>query len=139
MISQSDAGATSLRRSSVRPVASGTLVPLTDEILDQNDTRELVLNVLKESQRAKLEHEWELDFAVQIENLGRFRGNACYVLGRIEASFRYIPATISTLRDLGHGPTVEGFTQPVKLSVTMAESSMSLSASGSRMAPSLLA
>ncbi len=85
----------------------GTLVPLTDEILDQNDTRELVLNVLKESQRAKLEHEWELDFAVQVDNLGRFRGNASYALGKIEANFRYIPAVIPDLVDLGHGPTVE--------------------------------
>ncbi|MBL9143519.1 MAG: PilT/PilU family type 4a pilus ATPase [Verrucomicrobiaceae bacterium] len=85
----------------------GVLQPLTDEILDQNDSRELILNVLKESQRAKLEHEWELDFAVQVENLGRFRGNACYVLGRIEANFRYIPDTIPELVDLGHGATVE--------------------------------
>jgi twitching motility protein PilT len=66
---------------------------------------------LKENQRAKLEKEWELDFAIQVENLGRFRGNACYSLGRIEASFRYIPSTIPELRDLGHGPTVEGFSQ----------------------------
>ncbi|MDB6139299.1 MAG: twitching motility protein, partial [Verrucomicrobiaceae bacterium] len=70
----------------------GTLVALTDEILDQNDTRELLLNVLKESQRAKLEHEWELDFAIQVENLGRFRGNASYSLGKMEGNFRYIPA-----------------------------------------------
>lgn len=87
----------------------GVLHPLTDEILDSNDTRELVLAVLKESQRAKLEHEWELDFAIQVENLGRFRGNACYVLGRIEANFRYIPDTIPELRQLGHGDTVESF------------------------------
>lgn len=87
----------------------GVLHPLTDEVLDSNDTRELVLAVLKESQRAKLEHEWELDFAIQVENLGRFRGNACYVLGRIEANFRYIPDTIPELRQLGHGDTVESF------------------------------
>ena len=42
----------------------GRLVPLTDEVFDTNDTRELILAVLKESQRARLEHEWELDFAV---------------------------------------------------------------------------
>lgn len=84
----------------------GTLLPLADELLDSNDTRELILAVLKESQRARLEHEWELDFAVQVENLGRFRGNACYVLGRIEANFRYIPDTIPELIDLGHGATV---------------------------------
>jgi twitching motility protein PilT len=85
----------------------GTLQALTDEVLDANDTRELILAVLKESQRAKLEHEWELDFAINVDNLGRFRGNACYVLGRIEANFRYIPAVIPSLRELGHGDTVE--------------------------------
>jgi twitching motility protein PilT len=47
-----------------------------------------------------------------VENLGRFRGNACYVLGQIEASFRYIPEQIPELRDLGHGPTVEGLCEP---------------------------
>ena len=87
----------------------GTLERLTDEILDANDTREMVLAVLKESQRAKLEHEWELDFAIQVDNLGRFRGNACYVLGRIEANFRHVPDSIPELSELGHGPIVESF------------------------------
>lgn len=90
---------------------NGVLQPVTDDVLDVADLRELILGVLKENQRTKLEQDWELDFAIQVENLGRFRGNACYVLGRIEASFRYIPSTIPELRDLGHGPTVEGFTQ----------------------------
>lgn len=85
----------------------GVLQPLTDEILDQHDTRELVLNALKESQRAKLEHEWQLDFAIQVENLGRFRGNACYVMGHIEANFRHVPDSIPTLSELGHGETLE--------------------------------
>jgi len=89
----------------------GVLQPLTEETLDSNDTRELVLAVLKESQRAKLEHEWELDFAIQVDNLGRFRGNACYVLGRVEANFRYVPDSIPELRELGHGETVENLCQ----------------------------
>lgn len=90
---------------------NGVLEPVVDDVLDVTDVRELIFEVLKENQRAKLEKEWELDFAIQVENLGRFRGNACYVLGRIEASFRYIPAQIPEIRELGHGPTVEGFTQ----------------------------
>lgn len=85
----------------------GQLQPLTDEILDIGDVRDLVFGALKETQRAKLEQDWELDFAIQVENLGRFRGNACYVVGRVEASFRFIPEVIPELRDLGHGPTVE--------------------------------
>lgn len=85
----------------------GVLQMLTEETLDSHDTRELVLNALKESQRAKLEHEWELDFAIQVEGLGRFRGNACYVMGHIEANFRYIPDHIPSLVELGHGESLE--------------------------------
>lgn len=90
---------------------NGVLEPVVDEVLEMTDVRELIFEVLKENQRAKLEREWELDFAIQVENLGRFRGNACYVMGRIEASFRYIPNVIPAIRDLGHGPTVENFTK----------------------------
>jgi twitching motility protein PilT len=85
----------------------GQLQPLTEDVLDANDIRDLVFGALKETQRARLEQDWELDFAIQVENLGRFRGNACYVVGQIEASFRFIPEQIPELRDLGHGPTVE--------------------------------
>ena len=90
---------------------NGVLTAVTDEVLEIIDLRELIFGVLKENQRAELEQKWELDFAIQVENLGRFRGNACYVMGRIEASFRYIPAQIPELRDLGHGPAVEGFSE----------------------------
>lgn len=90
---------------------NGLLQPLTEEVLDVSDLRELIFGVLKEAQRAELEQKWELDFAIQVENLGRFRGNACYVLGRIEASLRYIPAAIPELDALGHSPTVQGLTQ----------------------------
>ncbi len=85
----------------------GKLQPLTSEALSVNDVRDLVFGVLKETQRAALEQDWELDFAIQVDSLGRFRGNACYVFGQIEASFRFIPDQIPELRDLGHGPTVE--------------------------------
>jgi twitching motility protein PilT len=85
----------------------GRMTPVTEEVLDALDVRELVLGGLKDTQRAKLEEEWELDFAMEVENLGRFRGNACFAMGRIEGNFRYIPDTIPELTQLGHGPTVE--------------------------------
>ena len=61
----------------------GRMTPVTDEIMDALDVRELVLGGLKDTQRAKLEEDWELDFAIEVENLGRFRGNACFAMGRI--------------------------------------------------------
>ena len=60
-------------------------------VLSAEDTRRLVIDALKEGQRAKLENEWQLDFALQVHDLGRYRGNACYVSGAIEANFRQYP------------------------------------------------
>src|SRR4029453_11328262 len=62
---------------------------------------------LKEAQRAKLENDWQLDFALQIDDLGRFRGNACYVSGAIEANFRRVPSEVGDLKSLGHSPVVD--------------------------------
>jgi len=77
------------------------------EVLSAEDTRRLVVDALKEGQRAKLENEWQLDFALQVHDLGRFRGNACYVSGAIEANFRRIPSEIGDLKSLGHSPVVD--------------------------------
>src|SRR6266487_76810 len=85
----------------------GVIKPLTEEPLTAEDTRRLVIDTLKEGQRAKLETEWQLDFALQVDDLGRFRGNACYVSGAIEANFRRIPSKIGDLKSLGHSPVVD--------------------------------
>ena len=76
-------------------------------VLSPEDTRRLVVETLKEGQRTKLENEWQLDFALQVGDLGRFRGNACYVSGAIEANFRRIPSEIGDLKSLGHSPVVD--------------------------------
>jgi twitching motility protein PilT len=86
---------------------SGVIHPLSEEPLSAEDTRRLVIDTLKEGQRAKLENEWQLDFALQVQDLGRFRGNACYVSGAIEANFRQIPVEIPDLNVLGHSPVVD--------------------------------
>lgn len=88
---------------------AGVIQPLSEdaEVLSPEDTRRLVIDVLKEGQRAKLENEWQIDFALQISDLGRYRGNACYVSGAIEANFRHIPFEVSDLKTLGHSPIVD--------------------------------
>lgn len=87
----------------------GQLQPVTGEAMDEDSTRTLILSVLKETQRAVLESEMELDFALQVEGLGRFRGNAHYIRGNIEATFRHIPESIPDLDSLGHSPTLNKF------------------------------
>src|SRR5436190_3918756 len=86
---------------------AGVIQPLTEEALSTEDTRRLVIDVLKEGQRAKLENEWQIDFALHVGDLGRYRGNACYVSGAIEANFRRIPSEVADLKSLGHSPVVD--------------------------------
>ena len=88
---------------------AGVIEPVSNdaEILSAEDTRRLVIDALSEAQRARLENEWQLDFALQVGNLGRFRGNACYVMGAISANYRLIPADVGDLQSLGHSPVVD--------------------------------
>jgi twitching motility protein PilT len=85
----------------IKPVAQDA------EVLSPEDTRRLVIESLKEGQRTKLENEWQLDFALQVGDLGRYRGNACYVSGAIEANFRKVPSEVGDLKSLGHSPVLD--------------------------------
>lgn len=85
---------------------NGELVPLMENPLGAELCREMIFGVLTEAQRARLEQEWELDFALQVDGVGRFRGNAHYSRGALEAAFRYIPHEIPDLAGLGHRPSI---------------------------------
>jgi len=85
---------------------NGELVPAVDTPLTPEASQELVLSILSQSQRERLERDWELDFAVQVESIGRFRGNAHYSRGALEAAFRFIPQEIPELVTLGHRPSI---------------------------------
>ena len=85
---------------------NGTLEALADHDISPDEAKELVMGVISESQRARLEEDLELDFSISIKNVGRFRANAHYVRGSIEGAFRYIPTEIPELPQLGHGQSV---------------------------------
>src|SRR5580698_9000382 len=67
---------------------NGVLHPLEETPLDAKDCRNLILGSLKEMQRSRLEQDWELDYGITVEGLGRFRGTVCYAASQIEASYR---------------------------------------------------
>lgn len=107
-------GGSDLHLSSGAPPAAridGALKPLEDFCLNDEVTKKLILDTLTESQRTELEKNWELDFAIQVDDIGRFRGNAHFTRGHIEASFRYIPTEIPSLSQLGHQPIIEQICQ----------------------------
>lgn len=88
---------------------NGAIVPFDQELLDPTTVRDLILDTLSESQRATLEQQWELDYALQIEGVGRFRGNVHMARGQAEASFRFITQDIPDLETLGHHSTIHEF------------------------------
>jgi twitching motility protein PilT len=85
----------------------GNLVPLSETILNAEGCRELIYSVFTENQRARFEETWELDFALMVSNLGRFRGNAHYSRSAVEATFRHIPDKIPSIDALGLPPIVK--------------------------------
>lgn len=85
----------------------GVLHPIGERPLDAETTKKLVYGVLTEAQRARFEKDLELDFALEIQGLGRFRGNAHHTKSHVEAAFRHIPADVPDLAELGHGEAVE--------------------------------
>ena len=86
---------------------NGQLQHMQEPALEPDRTYQLVMSVLSDRQRATLEQNLELDFAVDIDNLGRFRGNAHYNRTSLEAAFRHISEHIPNIRELGHPTIVE--------------------------------
>ncbi|BCX46724.1 pilus retraction ATPase, PilT [Haloferula helveola] len=85
---------------------SGSLKPLEDFLFDPETVGRLIDQTLSEAQRTKLESELELDYALALEGVGRFRGNVHVVRGGHEAAFRFIPEEIPELDNLGHHDVV---------------------------------
>src|ERR1041384_278526 len=60
----------------------GTAMAVGRAPLSADQARELVNSVLTEKQRETLKEKWELDFAIDLPDLGRFRVNAFMQRGR---------------------------------------------------------
>jgi twitching motility protein PilT len=88
---------------------NGAIHPVDDVALDAETVRNLILDTLTESQRATLEQELELDYALQVEGVGRFRGNVHLARGNVEAAFRFVIQDIPELETLGHHDVVAEF------------------------------
>ena len=88
----------------------GSLVPLEGmPILTPTDTREFVYAILNNSQRQRLETDWQLDFAYSVPGVGRFRVNTYFQRGTIGAAFRLIPTETVPIEKLGLPPVVRSF------------------------------
>ncbi len=82
----------------------GKLRPINMPKLTGDDIEEMCYALLTEKQKKHFEEENELDFAVELEGVGRFRVNYYRTLGDMAAAFRIIPIDVPTLDDLKAPP-----------------------------------
>jgi len=80
---------------------NGKLVPLELPKLDGEAIEKMCYSIITEKQKKAFEEHNELDFAIQIPNIGRFRANYYKTLGDVAAAFRVIPTKIPSIDDLG--------------------------------------
>lgn len=80
----------------------GELAPLPGyEPLSAFEVRELIFSVLEDSRRKEWELNFELDLALEIRDLGRFRLNAYFDRTGPGAALRLIPARVPNFEEIG--------------------------------------
>ena len=79
---------------------SGVLKPINMPKLTGDMIEEMCYSLITEKQKKEFEEELELDFAIELEGIGRFRANYYVTMGDMAAAFRVIPIEIPSLDDL---------------------------------------
>ena len=82
----------------------GRLVALNLPILNGEAIEEMSYALLTEKQKKEFEEHGELDFAIVLPDIGRFRANYYRTMGDIACAFRIIPIDIPSLDDLNAKP-----------------------------------
>ena len=79
----------------------GKLRKIKSAALTSEQCKQAIYEILSDDQIKKLEDELQLDFAIEIPDLGRFRGSTMVHHNGLSAVFRVIPLEIPTLKELG--------------------------------------
>ncbi len=82
----------------------GTLKPINLPKLTGTAIEEMCYSLITEKQKKHFEEHHELDFAIELDGIGRFRANYYRTLGEMAAAFRVIPIDVPTLDDLNAPP-----------------------------------
>ena len=78
----------------------GKLVSLNLPVMDGTTIEEMAYSLLTDKQKKEFEEELELDFAIVLPDIGRFRANYYRTMGDIACAFRIIPIEIPSLDQL---------------------------------------
>ena len=79
----------------------GVLKPVNLPKMVGDDIEEMCYSLITEKQKKHFEEHDELDFALLLPGIGRFRANYYKTLGDMAAAFRIIPIEVPSLDDLG--------------------------------------
>ncbi len=79
---------------------SGRLKAINMPKLNGEMIEDMCYALLTEKQKKQFEENWELDFAIELDGVGRFRANYYRTMGDMAAAFRIIPLDIPSLDDL---------------------------------------
>ncbi len=107
-----DKGASDLHFTVGRPpmIRIDGRLQLTDyPVLGNKELKDLIYGILNDEQKKYLEQNKELDFSFSSAGLDRFRINAHFQRGNVEAAFRRIPSEIPKLEGLGIPPIAYEF------------------------------
>ena len=85
---------------------NGNLIPINQHKLDPENIDSLLSEIITPEQREELDRTNELNMGISRANLGRFRLSAFRQRGTISAVFRFVPATIPPLAELGLPPVL---------------------------------
>ena len=85
---------------------NGNLIPINQNKLEPENIRVLLSEIASPEQMEELERDNELNMGISVPNLGRFRLSAFRQRGSISAVFRFVPATIPPLSELGLPPVL---------------------------------
>lgn len=84
----------------------GRLIKVKGQPISAANSQQLIFELLTGSQQKQLNQELQLDFVIEIKNLGRFRGSAMAHRTGLSAVFRNIPPTIPSFQELGLPPVI---------------------------------
>ncbi|MGH8853484.1 MAG: PilT/PilU family type 4a pilus ATPase [Telluria sp.] len=85
---------------------NGNLIPINQHRLEPENIISLLSEIASPEQMTELERENELNMGVSVPNLGRFRLSAFRQRGTISAVFRFVPASIPPIGELGLPPVL---------------------------------
>jgi len=85
----------------------GATLPLSEKLLQPGEVKKLAYTIISDAQQAEFEGTMELNFAINLEGVGRYRVNLYRQRGEVSMVIRYIKSKIPKLEELNLPPVLK--------------------------------